>query len=117
MREEADPAYQEGRLEVYDDLESAIQQIRMTLFTKKGEVLGEPNFGLDVEKYLFSYNIDPFVLSKEADQQINSYVSEARKRAFKISPASYNDTKSERQIFVLNIEVPEIKTPLSIFFD
>ena len=50
LRQTNDPAFRPDQLEVYDDLEGMLQQIRMVLFTQKGEVLGEPDFGLDVEK-------------------------------------------------------------------
>jgi hypothetical protein len=89
----------------------------MTLFTKKGEVLGEPEFGLEVEKYLFEFTIDPFALTKEAGGQINKYVGEARKRNITVKPASYSDDRSNREIFVLLIDVPELKNQLAIFYD
>jgi hypothetical protein len=117
IRPEGDPAFRPEQLEVYDELESALQQIKMTLFTKKGEVLGEPEFGLEVEKYLFEFTIDPFALTKEAGGQINKYVGEARKRNITVKPASYNDATSNREIFVLLIDVPELKNPLAIFYD
>ena len=117
LRPETDPAYRPEQLEVHEDLESALQQIKMTLFTKKGEVLGEPDFGLEVEKYLFEFTIDPFALTKEAGGQINKYVGEARKRNIGVRPASYSDDRAGREIFVLLIDIPELKNPLSIFYD
>jgi hypothetical protein len=89
----------------------------MTLFTKRGEVLGEPEFGIDVEKYLFEFSIDPFALTKDAGYQINKYVGGARKRTINVKPATYNDTKSNREIFVLLIDIPEVTNDLAIFYD
>lgn len=117
LRSSNDPAFRPDQLEVYDDLESMLQQIKMTLFTQKGEVLGEPNFGVDVEKYLFEFSIDPLLLTREAAAQINTYVGETRKRPIQVRPASYADDRAGREIFVLLIDVPEIKGPLSIFYD
>jgi phage baseplate assembly protein W len=117
LREENDPAFRPSQLEVYDDLESTIQQVKMTLFTRKGEVLGEPDFGINIEKYLFEFSISPFSLSNEAESQINKYVSETRKRKITTRPASYNDDRSNREIFVLLIDIPELKKPLSVFYD
>ena len=117
LRQENDPAFRPDQLEVYDELESALQQIKMTLFTRKGEVLGEPDFGVDVEKYLFEFNIDPLLLSRDAGEQINKYVTEARKRNITVKPASYADDRANREIFVLLIDVPELKNPISIFYD
>ena len=48
MRSEEDPNYKKGILEVSDNTEEAISQIKMTLLTEKGSVLGDPDFGLDV---------------------------------------------------------------------
>ena len=117
LRTESDPAYRADQLEVYDDLESLLQQIKMTLFTRKGEVLGEPAFGLNVEKYLFEFSIDPFSLTKEASSQLDTYVSESRKRSITVRPASYKDERAGREIFVLLIDIPETKNTLSIFYD
>jgi phage baseplate assembly protein W len=117
IRSSNDPAFQPNQLEVYDDLESMLQQIRMTLFTQKGEVLGEPDFGVNVEQYLFEFSIDPFSLTREAAAQINNYVGETRKRPISIKPAKYADDRAGREIFVLLIDVPELKSPLSIFYD
>ena len=49
FRDQNDPKYRADQVEVTDDLEATIQQIMMTIFTKKGEVLGEPNFGLNLD--------------------------------------------------------------------
>lgn len=117
IRKEDEPGFDQDRLEVFDELESTIQQIKMTLFTRKGEVLGEPNFGVEVERYLFEFSIDPFGIKQDATDQINAYVSGARKKNITVSPASYQDDKVGREIFVLLIDVPELNNQLSVFYD
>ncbi len=112
-----DPKYLGDRVEISDDLESTIQQVKMTLFTKKGEVLGEPDFGLDLNKYLFEYDIDPMGLSHEATSQVNKYVTEARKRQITVDPSLYPDDKSNRDILVLLIDIPELKNSIAMFYD
>ena len=112
-----DPKYLGDRLEVSDELESAIQQVKMTLFTKKGEVLGEPDFGIDLENYLFEYSIDPDRLGRDAMGQVNKYVAEGRKRQIKVSPLLYPDDKANRDIFVLLIDIPELKNSIAMFYD
>lgn len=117
IRPQTDPAFKADQFEVYDELESTLQQIKMTLFTQKGEVLGEPEFGIEVEKYLFEFDINPFALTREASNQINTYVLEGKKRNITVRAASYADERVGREIFVLLIDVPELKNPLSIFYD
>ena len=47
FRDETDPNYVEDTYRVSDELESLIYQIRMTMGTTQGEVLGEPGFGVN----------------------------------------------------------------------
>jgi hypothetical protein len=117
IRSESEPGFESDRLEVFDELESTLQQIKMTLFTRKGEVLGEPNFGIEVDRYLFEFSIDPFNIKQDATNQINTYVSGARKKTITVDPASYQDDKVGREIFVLLINIPELNNTLSVFYD
>ena len=116
-RTDEDPKYLGDRVEISDELESAIQQVKMTLFTRKGEVLGEPDFGIELDSYLFEYSIDPNRLGKDATSQINKYVTEARKRQITVSPSLYPDDKANRDIFVLLIDIPESKNSFAMFYD
>lgn len=75
FRSEGDPNYKDNIFDVGDEIENTVSQVRMTILTKKGEVLGEPNFGIDVTKYLFEFEGYPLdLLEKEAAEQINDYV-------------------------------------------
>ena len=112
-----DPKYLGDRVEIADEVESAIQQVKMTLFTKKGEVLGEPDFGLDLDSYLFEYDADPFQLSSDAMFQINKYVSESKKRKITVDPSLYPDDKSNRDILVLLVDIAEAKEQVALFYD
>lgn len=74
LRAPGDPNYQEGIYESNDSIENALQQIRMTLLTRAGEVLGE-DIGFNAEKYLFEFEYsDISGMEKEANDQINEYV-------------------------------------------
>lgn len=44
----------EAKVESNDEAFNILQQIKIVLGTKPGEVLGNPMFGCDLEKYLFS---------------------------------------------------------------
>lgn len=116
-REGGDAKYEDDRLEISDDLESAIQQVKMTLFTNKGEVLGELDFGLDIEKYLFEYNIDSDGIARDASAQINKYSGQLTKRSISVDSTVYPDQVSNRDIFVLLINLPEQEDPIAIFYD
>jgi phage baseplate assembly protein W len=117
MRTPDDPKYRADQVEIADDLEATLQGIRMTLFTNRGEVLGDPDFGVSLNNYLFEFSVDPFSVSREASDQINRYVGETRKRKIEVKPSIYADQVSNRDILVLLINVPEIKNDIAIFYD
>ena len=75
FRSPGDPNYIAGKISESGSIENTIEQIRMTLLTKKGEVLGEPDYGLDVTKYLFEFEGGALEnLESEASVQIQNYV-------------------------------------------
>lgn len=116
MRNENDPKFVKDQIEVYDDLEATLNQIKMTLLTNKGEVLGEPNFGLQIEKYLFEFEVDPFGLANEATSQMETYVPESKKRRITVTPAKMLDSVGGREVFVLSINLEEQKNAFAILY-
>lgn len=65
----------ELNIEMTDEAKQILQQIKMVLGTKPGDVLGSPFFGIDIEKYLFrlNYNKDEIidVINTELAMNIN----------------------------------------------
>ena len=116
MRSEKDPQFIKDQLEVYDEIEATIDKIKMTLGTKKGEVLGEYNFGLQVEQYLFDFELDPYGLSGDANSQIYSYIPEANLRKIKVEPVYTTDEK-DRKVYALKIAVDGRRSPFAIIFE
>jgi hypothetical protein len=93
FRTPGDPNYVEGITSSTNDLENVATQIRMTLLTKKGEVLGEPNFGFDPTKYLFEFEgFDMKPMEREANSQIEEYVMLSRIYDVRAEPFTLDDT-------------------------
>lgn len=74
-------------IETEDETEQLLSQIKMVLGTMRGDVLGDPTFGVNIKQYLFnmSYN------KEEIEKMITTAI---------ISSISYDQTK-----FTVNIEV------------
>lgn len=70
----ADVQYK-AQLECDSELETILQQIRVILGTKKGEVLGNYSFGINLEEYLFQYNANTETIKNELSEMINQYLS------------------------------------------
>ncbi len=59
-----------------DAIRVIVQKIEMILFTNKGEVLGLPDFGCDLEKILFETRIARTGVIQTIVEQINTYIPE-----------------------------------------
>jgi len=72
-----DTNYQEQLIEHNDVYETVLSKIRMILYTKPGEVLGDPFFGVNLEEYVFSLNASNQTIKQKIEEQIRQYVPEA----------------------------------------
>jgi phage baseplate assembly protein W len=60
-------------LEVTDELSQLILKIENTLFTRRGEVLGVPDFGCNLEDLIFSLVLNESVIQQRINSQIQAY--------------------------------------------
>lgn len=119
FRNEDDPNYQPNIYEVKDDIENTIQQVRMTVLTKKGEVLGEPDFGFGMEKYLFEFDtISIAPMEQEVNKLIQDYVLNSRKYNVK-STVSYLDSAEDpyKSTLALDIKIDGSQSVFAALFD
>ena len=76
IRDRNDSRYNPNRLEVKNKLEALISKIKMILLTNKGEVYGFPDFGMDLEKYLFEETVNKMELTQDFYAMLGKYVPE-----------------------------------------
>ena len=73
-----DPGFIQGVLETGSPYEAILTKIRMIISTSKGEVLGDPNFGLSLEQLLFELNFSAGQLQKAFYAQLATYVPDTQ---------------------------------------
>jgi hypothetical protein len=73
-RDPLDPDYNPYQLETTDPTEICIGQLKMLLLTNKGEVLGDPKFGLNLEDLIFNLELSESSIRKELDLALTVYV-------------------------------------------
>jgi hypothetical protein len=76
IRNPKDPNFKINVLHHSDPIECIITKIKMILGTRQGQVIGDLNFGLGIEDYIFETKINKFQLEEKIKQQIGQYVSE-----------------------------------------
>jgi hypothetical protein len=69
--------FESDRLEVKDEIETLIGKVRTIMFTRKGDVLGSPDFGVDVESYIFETFFDKDGIINDLRNQFYRFIPEA----------------------------------------
>ncbi len=72
-----DAFFDESRMDVTTELEALLGKIRMIMLTRKGDVLGDPDFGVDLEQYIFETSVDAGAIRQEVESQFSKYIPEA----------------------------------------
>jgi phage baseplate assembly protein W len=103
MRDPSDPLYQTDVLEVSNEIEALLGQIRMLLFTRPGEVISAPNFGIDLEQYIFSTNVSGSRIQKTITDLIYSSIPVASKYEVEVQVGFFVGTT--RDICLIDIFV------------
>lgn len=116
MRPETDPNFIPNILMVSDQTEALVEQIKMTLLTDRGEVLGDPNFGFSAYDYLFSTNsVDISAIESKAGEQISSYATLSNKVQV-TTQANVYEIEKYRNAIGLDINVGDLGK-FGILFD
>jgi hypothetical protein len=79
-----DPNYNPGQLEVHDEVMEFIQQIEMTLFTRRREVIGYKMFGANLEDLIYSLNATNGEIQTLVHQQITRYCPLSSRIPFRV---------------------------------
>lgn len=105
LRPQDDPNYIPGVFAVSDPTEALVEQIKMTLLTGKGEVMGDINFGFGAYDYLFdTHTADTATISAKADEQIAGYVTLSQKTEVTTAAIVY-EVEKFRNAIGLDIQV------------
>lgn len=107
LRDPSDPYYNENILEHSSELENLLGQIRMILYTKPGDVLGDINFGYNLEDNIFLFNLTQNELQSSILQQIYTYCPDAEKYNVKVDVQFFRGTV--RDICLIDIIIDDQK--------
>jgi len=103
VRTIGDPNYDQAKIHSESELAQLIGQIETMLFTNKGEVLGDPEFGANLEDLIYSLNYNEGQIQEVIDRQMGLYIPLARKYDVKTVVEFYRG--AVRDIAQINIEI------------
>ncbi len=70
------PNYRSSQLIEDDLVRIIVQKYEMVIFSKPGDVFGDPDFGADLESLLFETKVDKSYVEGQITTQIETYISE-----------------------------------------
>lgn len=74
-----DPNFDPKKLQSQTEIAQLLTQIETILFTTKGDVLGQPNFGANLEDLLFEFNLNEETIQASIERQLATYCQLAQK--------------------------------------
>jgi hypothetical protein len=107
-RREDQSMYVNDILEVDDEISLLIEQIENVLFTRKTQVIGQKNFGLNLEELLFSLRRNEAELKTTMLQQIYDYCPLAAK--YKVDVAVIFQKAATRDVAYIDIYINDRRT-------
>jgi phage baseplate assembly protein W len=101
------PKYSSTRVIEDRTIEFVVQKLENMLFTNKGDVLGDPEFGANLEYYLWTTNVPAGKIENEIREQIDIYIPELNSMQYTLAVEIYEGTV--RDILQVNIKIKDTK--------
>lgn len=101
------PYYNPNEIISDDVILNIIQKYQMVLFTNKGELLGDENFGADILRLLYQTSVSEDYIRKVIYEQINNYISELNNYDFSIEISFVENTYDFSDILVISLKISE----------
>ena len=91
-----------------------VQKYEMIVFTNKGDVFGDPNFGADLPKLLFETKVSAKVVETDIRDQISEYIPEIRNMAYELLVSFYQDPENYQDVMEVSFKISELDVFLTI---
>jgi hypothetical protein len=91
------PRFRDLQIIEDDVIRIILQKWEMILFTNKGELFFEPNFGGDLEKLLHETRLSAETVEGDLKGQINSYISELNTVPYTLRVTFYEDPERHQE--------------------
>ena len=96
------PLYRTPDIIEDDVVRVVIQKYEVIIFTNKGELLGDPNFGADLVKLLHETRISAESVEADIKAQIADYIPEIDGLEYELSVEFLEDPERHQEVMVVN---------------
>lgn len=88
-----------------DVVKVIVQKYEMIIFTNKGEVLGEPNFGADLTLLLHETKLSAESVEGDIRAQIADYIPEIDSIGYDLSVEFFDDPERHQEYMVVSFTI------------
>ena len=92
-----------------DPIRVIIQKYEMLVFTNKGELLGDPDFGCDLIRILFQTRISAGSVKNIIIKQINKYIPEIAGSGYSLEVKFVDNPEKYQEIMVIDFQLTDYK--------
>lgn len=105
IRYQGHPKYNSRRVIEDRTIEFVVQKLENLLFTNKGDILGDPGCGTNIEYYLWSTKVPVEKIEKEIRDQIDIYIPELNQMDYRLNLDLFKGTV--RDILYINFVIKD----------
>lgn len=111
---EGHPKYRSSVLIEDEKIGVIIQKIEMLVFSNKGDLWGEPDFGLDLERYLYETRVSASFVERQIRNGISDYVTELNDIGYDLTVSFMQNGERHEDIMLIDFVID--KYELNLFF-
>ena len=108
------PGFNNLQLVEDDAIAVIIQKYLMIIYTSKGEVMGDPDFGANLEYLLFSTMVDSSWVEYDIRQQISKYIPEIGSMSYSLKIVFAQDDLNFYDIMYIYFQIADYEIYNSI---
>ena len=90
-----------------DVIKVIVQKYEMIIFTNKGEVLGEPNFGASLTELLYETRLSAESIEGDIKAQIADYIPEIDQIGYELMVEFFDDPERHQEYMVINFVISD----------
>ena len=104
---EGHPRFTINKIITDDIIRVIVQKYEMILFTNKGELFGDPNFGCDLTKLLYETKISAEAVKSTIIVQINTYISELQGTNYTLEVTFQQDPENYQDVLQIDFQLAD----------
>lgn len=109
------PRFRDPGLIEDDVIRVIVQKYEMVIFTNKGDLLGDPNFGSNLPELLHQTRLSAEVIEGDIRAQIADYIPEIDEIDYDLKVEFFEDPERHQDYMVIGFKIRDYEVYASVF--